>query len=87
MKKSYSKPDIMYESFRVTTNITSSCDGGAEMLASDYECGKTFSNGQNVFLTGVQGCGIKVSPDQDGDGMWGTLCYHVPLNLTALLES
>ena len=88
MKKKYSKPDIMYESFTLSTNIASDCAPGTEMLANDYSCGKLFSDGRTVFTTNVAGCkDVKVLPDQDGDGVWGTYCYHVPVNLASIFNS
>ena len=79
MKKKYVKPAIMFESFMLSTNIASSCGDRAELLASNYECGKLFSNGKTVFMTGMHGCNdVKVVPDQDGDGSWGSFCYHIP---------
>ena len=79
MKKRYTKPAIIFESFILSTNIASSCGVRAELLAVDYECGKMFSNGQTVFMQDMFGCNdIKVVPDQDGDGQWGTFCYHIP---------
>lgn len=79
MKRNYAKPAIVFESFTLSTNIAASCGDQAELLAADYECGKLFSNGKTVFMTGMFGCtDIQVVPDQDGDGMWGTFCYHIP---------
>lgn len=79
MKKRYTKPAIVFESFMLSTNIAASCSDGAELLAADYECGKLFSNGQTVFMTGMFGCNhVQVVPDQDGEGKWGSFCYHIP---------
>ena len=83
MKKSYTKPVILFESFMLSTNIASGCGNQAELLAADYECGKIFSNGQSVFMEGMYGCNdVKVVPDRDGDGQWGTFCYHIPVTET-----
>lgn len=79
MKKKYTKPAIVFESFILSTNIAATCGDKAELLAVDYECGKRFTNGQTVFMNGMFGChDIQVVPDQDGDGQWGTFCYHIP---------
>lgn len=87
MKKTYSKPDIMFESFTLSTNIAASCAPGAQTLSADYICGKLFSDGTMVFTTSVSGCSLKVTADQDGDAMWGTYCYHVPVNLLNAFDS
>lgn len=88
MKKKYCKPEIMFESFTLSTNIAGDCGDRAELLAADYACGKMFSDGRTVFMSGMYGCGdVLVEPDQDGDGAWGTLCYHVPSNLNSLVTS
>lgn len=87
MKKKYSKPDIMFESFTLSNCVAGACAGGAELLAGDYECGKLFSDGNAVFGTGMTGCTIEVTMDQDGDGQWGEYCYHVPANLLNLFIS
>ena len=80
MKKAYSKPVILFESFMLSTNIASGCGPQAELLHADYQCGKMFSNGQTIFMDGMYGCNdIKVVADQDGDGQWGTFCYHIPV--------
>lgn len=87
MKKKYSKPDIMFESFTLSNNIAATCAPGAETLVSDNLCGKLFSDGSMVFTTAVAGCSIKVTADQDGDGQWGEYCYHVPANLLNAFDS
>ena len=85
MKKKYVKPAIMFESFMLSTNIASDCGDHAELLAADYACGKLFSNGKTVFMTGMFGCDhIQVVPDQDGDGQYGTFCYHIPESKTLI---
>lgn len=87
MKKKYAKPAIVFESFMLSTNIAATCGDQAELLAANYECGKRFSNGQTVFMTGMFGCNnVQVVPDQDGDGMWGTFCYHIPESNTLVMS-
>lgn len=75
MKKKYSKPEIMFESFTLSTNIAGGC---VQSTHEDQGCGRLFSNGEVVFMIDSTGCATKVVPDQDGDGMWGTYCYHNP---------
>lgn len=75
MKKKYSKPDIMFESFVLSTSIAGEC---ITRTYGEYECAVLFTDGKMVFTTQVQSCATKVVADADGDGMWGTYCYHVP---------
>ena len=75
MKKRYSKPDIMFESFTLSTSIAGTC---AHRTQDQFGCAVMFSDGSMVFTSVVSSCGVKVQADQDGDGMWGTYCYHVP---------
>ncbi len=77
MKKAYSKPQIMFEDFTLTTNIAAGCEVKTE-TPSWNQCGVDAS-GVNVFLTGMTGCeGFPVTPDGGGDGSFGNICYHVP---------
>lgn len=89
MKKKYSKPDIMFESFTLSNNIASTCAPGTESLHDTMisACGKLFSDGSMVFTTNVSGCSIQVTPDEYGDAEWGEYCYHVPANLLNAFDS
>lgn len=74
MKKTYTKPDIAFESFSLCVNIAAtSCDRIISNI-SDGACGVNFG-GRMVFMTDVSGCKWKV---EDGSAMANYLCYHVP---------
>lgn len=77
MKKVYSKPEIMFEDFTLTTNVASGCDVPTN-LPSQNECGMDFS-GVVVFMTGMTGCtGVQIDPTApNGDGEYNGICYHV----------
>lgn len=75
MKKIYSKPEIAFESFSMSTNIAAGCEQPTN-LPSNNECGLDFS-GVYIFLDTMSGCVEKV-PSDGGDGEWNTICYHVP---------
>ena len=76
MKKTYTKPEISFESFLMSTNIAGSCEEDTN-LQSNNICGMDFS-GLKVFLDGVSGClNIKVE-NKGGDGEYNKICYHVP---------
>ena len=77
MKKAYSKPQIMFEDFTLTTNIAAGCEVKTR-TPSENQCGVNAS-GINIFLEGMTGCadfGFVVSAG--GDGSFGNICYHVP---------
>ena len=76
MRKAYSKPEILFESFTLSTNIAGSCQTDTYLPSND-QCGLDFS-GLIVFMEGMGGCtDIKVE-DEGGDGRFNEICYHVP---------
>lgn len=82
MRKTYSKPEIVFEGFALSTNIAGDC-GVQTDLPSNSTCGLDFS-GMVVFMTGMGGCtDIKV----DVDGEFNGICYHVPTGDKALFNS
>lgn len=75
MKKVYTKPEIMFESFTLSQAIAGDCETTTD-LQSNTTCGLDFS-GVIVFMTGMGGCtGIQVD-GAGGDGEFGGVCYHV----------
>lgn len=70
MKKLYSKPEILFESFATSTNIAAGCRFITKLQA---EGGCGYDDGRNgvVFITKETGC---TYTQVDGD----SLCYHVP---------
>lgn len=84
MKKIYSKPEIMFDSFTLTTNIAAGCKHIIDTFANG-SCGMFFPGAGNVFTTNVSGCSDKpVSPDGD---QYGGICYHVPYEDSKLFNS
>lgn len=84
MKKTYSKPQIMFEDFTLCTNIAAGCAYVEDVLPVQDQVG----------------CGVKVGPDAtdviftDGlcyygfdDGSYNNLCYYVPNSSTVLFGS
>lgn len=68
MKKTYSKPDIVFEDFSLSTSIAAGCEFKANH--NDGDCGFKFG-GYLVFLDGI----CKDNPVLDG---WNGICYHNP---------
>lgn len=76
MKKAYSKPEIVFENFSLSTNIAGDCEVKT-WLPSNNTCGMEFTGiDGNVFLTDMNGCAFQVG--EGGDGEFGNICYHVP---------
>lgn len=80
MKKIYSKPEIMFDSFTLTTNIAAGC-GNKINTQVDGACGIELPGYGVVFLDGVAGC--KDHPIEEDD----VYCYHVPTADTKLFNS
>lgn len=80
MKKAYSKPEIVFENFSLSTNIAGDCEVKT-WLPSNNSCGLEFTGIGKVFLDTMGGCteedGYPI-PSVGGDGEFNGLCYHVP---------
>ena len=81
MKKTYSKPEILFESFALSTSIAAGCEGIVGAPNVD-ECGVITSSGDTIFIAGV--CDLAI-PD-DGSFKDG-FCYHVPTSYNNLFNS
>ena len=55
MKKAYSKPDIFFESFKLSSSIANTCEGEKGNSASMETCSFEY-NGYEIFLSTEQGC-------------------------------
>ena len=73
MKKIYSTPDIMFESFALSENISNVNANCTRNITNMYSGGCGFLwEGQILFTTTAAGCRNKLP-----DGAYG-ICYHVP---------
>ena len=72
MKKVYTKPEIMFDNFSLTTNIASVCEVKIEG-PTQGTCGLRWG-ATTIFVEKASGCAKQV---KDGEGYNG-LCYHVP---------
>ncbi|MBQ2854004.1 MAG: hypothetical protein IJE81_00865 [Oscillospiraceae bacterium] len=81
MKKSYSKPEIAYESFALSTNIAGNCffiiNNSVKYVCAFYD----ERENKNVFTTDIGACTTK-----NEDGANG-VCYHVPVDTSDLFNS
>lgn len=72
MKKNYSRPDIYFEDFALSTNIAAGCE--ITPVNNQADCGVQWGK-STLFTEIVTGCKKKVI---DGDGAYNKLCYHNP---------
>ncbi len=80
MKKTYIKPEIVFENFSLSTNIAASCDfktytPNSGTCAYTYE--DEFLGTINLFLSDVNACTTK-----EADGEYNGFCYHTPYDQT-----
>lgn len=87
MKKEYSKPEIMFEDFELSTSIAGNCERIVGN-PSKGTCGVPGSvEGLDIFSTTVSGC-VLYDEDIDGDDdMYDGFCYHVPTERYTLFNS
>ena len=90
MKKTYEKPEILFESFASSTNIAANCKMKIDTYANG-DCGYKAvidNKWESVFLSDVRGCDI-TDGEGDGteDGAFGGFCYHVPYDGNTLFNS
>lgn len=81
MKKLYSKPEIVFESFSVSSNIAVEVCGIDTDIPKRDTCGIEMDGGVKAFLDGVSVCNYPIT-----DGANGT-CYHNPTDSTRLFGS
>ena len=73
MKKTYSKPDILFESFSLATSIAAGCDEKLQLL-QDGVCGVKWGQ-TTIFTSEIEGCKRDIV---EGDSEYNGLCYHNP---------
>lgn len=79
MKKKYTKPQIVFENFSLSTSIAGACEVKTHTPAA-RECGYDMG-GYTVFLTDITGCSFKIEENKYG------FCYHVPIDTNNLFNS
>lgn len=80
MKKAYMKPEILFESFALSTNIAGDCEKDVGHPTKDA-CGIPTTSGDTVFVADI--CDIPLNPDDEYDGF----CYHVPFEQNNFFNS
>ena len=82
MKKQYTAPGIVFESFSLSVSIAASC--AVETNATKGSCGYDMGWNMFVFFEGIDACHIKIA--EDGD-LNNTICYHNPTEESRLFSS
>lgn len=71
MKKVYSKPEIVFESFILSQSIAAGCE------YTDPNHVDLYMNGKGFAFTTEANCAYKVTNQAGGDGEFNGICYHV----------
>lgn len=82
MKKAYSRPDIVFESFSLCTSIAAGCEYGSNFTKGT--CGYEYTDEIYIFTSDVTGCTRKVT---DGSEKFDGICYHNPSDLKNIFQS
>ena len=86
MKKTYVKPEIVFENFSLTQNIAGGCEGIVDN-PSKGNCAVIGSGNQFIFDGSIGQC--EFSPEElNGESdKWNGFCYHVPTEYNNLFNS
>ncbi len=78
MKKEYKKPELLFDSFELSTNIASGC--ATKVYHSETSC--SYSDGVGKIFLDMTICDYA-----PGDSTTPNICYHNPTPETALFDS
>lgn len=81
MKKAYSKPEIVFEGFALSTNIAGDCE--VKTHTPSYGNCAYDMGGYMVFTTDVTACAGMPIEDSESNGF----CYHVPNPSSSIFNS
>lgn len=84
MKKEYSTPDVVFESFMLSTTIAGSCETQID-THSQGACGYYMEGVGIAFTEGVAGCRVTITDDMSL--AFNGFCYHVPIDSNNLFNS
>lgn len=89
MKKTYTKPMVMIESFVLNENmasVTSDCENTFSLQAQDV-CGIPDSNGLGMTIFNMSISSSDCFVQGEEDERYNGLCYHVPTETNNLFAS
>lgn len=81
--KKYTKPEILFESFTMSTNIAAGCEETTPLPSMEESCGYPIRGGV-VFMNGTQ---CTTYPPAETPFEYNGFCYHVPTDLNNLFNS
>lgn len=84
MKKKYSKPDIAFESFSLSTSIAGNCEVKTDTKGGG-ECGYPMDGLGILFVVGMNVCNVPITDEQSLN--YNGFCYHVPMENSSLFNS
>ena len=87
MKKEYTKPQVVFEDFSLSTGIAANCEKDANFAKGS--CGVIhYAPGITIFTNAAMGC-LTVQTEQipTGYGQYDGLCYHNPSETYNLFNS
>lgn len=88
MKKVYTAPQILFESFVMSTNIAGDCEAPFVDNPSKGSCAVLGTGGLAIFDSKV-GTACNATPESMGSASdyWDGLCYHIPTEDANLFNS
>ena len=88
MKKIYTKPEIVFEDFSLSTNIAGDCEPPYVSSPSKGSCAMIGTGGIAVFTEGViSACEYDSTDLGGGEDIYNGLCYFVPTAESNLFNS
>lgn len=79
MKKAYTKPQIMFEDFSLSTSIALGCEFESENNAVKGTCGYFDEGLQDiVFVDSNTGCTFEAPVDDKNNPHYNGICYDIP---------
>ena len=84
MKKTYSKPDIAFESFSLSTSIAGNCEVKTDTKGGG-ECGYPMDGLGMLFIVGMGACTTPITDEMSLN--FNGFCYHVPMENSNLFNS
>ena len=86
MKRTYSKPEIMFESFVMSTSIAAVCERIVGNPTAGT-CAVSGTGGVNVFTDEMNACDYTPGSFNQPEDTWDGFCYHVPTDKNELFNS
>jgi len=86
MKKTYSKPEILFEDFSASTSIAVNCEGIVGN-PSKGTCAVLGTGGIAMFDGSIRACDYTPEGMGGAADQWDGFCYHVPTEYNNLFNS